>query len=110
MSDQLKKVLERWTTLPPDPENVVVYVEDLDVVTKAAQSSIDVRDFIGRAIAYYQSSNARTMLAERRDAQILTLAEVLRFMEGDVRMSDQLAGLVPLTLDDLPYRLGGRGS
>ncbi len=111
MSDRpLKEALERLTTIPPKMEVVTAYVYDIELITKAAQSGLDLRDFIGRAIAYYQTSNARMMLAERRDAQTLVLAEVLRFMEGDVWMSDQLAGLVPLTLDDLPHRLGGRGS
>ncbi len=46
MSDRLKAILERLTTLPSDLEHVVVYVRDLDVVTKAAQSSLSMLDAI----------------------------------------------------------------
>ena len=46
MSDRLKALLERLTTLPSEMEHVVVYVRDLDVVTKAAQSSLIMLDAI----------------------------------------------------------------
>ncbi len=63
-----------------------------------------LQDFIGRQIGYYQSDG---YMGERRDAQTIALAEVLRFIDGDKRMSEQLADYVPLTLADLPSRLGG---
>ena len=70
-------------------------------------SDEQVRDFIGRQIGYYQTLNARMRMEKRRDAQTIALAEVLRFMDGDERMSDQLEDYVPLTLADIPTRLGG---
>ncbi len=63
-----------------------------------------IRDFIGRQMGYYQAS---PILQKRRDMQIIALVEVLRFMDGDTRMSDQIEDYVPLTLADIPTRLGG---
>ena len=67
-------------------------------------SDEQIRDFIGRQMGYYQASPT---LRKRRDEQTIALAEVLRFMDGDKRMSDQLEDYVPLTLTDIPSRLGG---
>lgn len=67
----------------------------------------ELRDFIERMIGYYQASQSSLMLPIRRDGQIIVCAEILRFMDGDHRMSDQLADYVPVGLADLPERLGG---
>ncbi len=64
-----------------------------------------IREFIGKQLAFYQA--APQTFRDRRAAQTIALAEVLRFMDGDLRMARQLEDFIPLTLSDLPERLGG---
>ena len=70
----------------------------------------DLRDFIERMIGFYDADQARSLNPHRREGQIIACAEILRFMDGDHRMSDQLSDMVPVGLSDLPKRLGGVGS
>ena len=47
MSDRpLKEALERLTTIPPEMEVVTAYVYDIELITKAAQSSLSMLDAI----------------------------------------------------------------
>jgi len=70
----------------------------------------EVTDFIGGLIAFYYSDvQAGNSLRPRRYGQIIALAEVLRFIEGDPdNIDERLSGYVPMGLDDLPRHLGGR--
>lgn len=80
-------------------------------MTEMAPSRREIRDFIGRLLGYYQADAARHShsMLHRREAQMITAAEILRYINGDGRTSSELMGFVPLTLDDLPERLGGEG-
>lgn len=69
----------------------------------------DLRNFIERMVGFYEADSYQGREA-RREAQIIACAEILRFMDGDTRMSEQLADIVPVGLADLPKRLGGVSS
>lgn len=75
----------------------------------------DVREFIGLCLAWYWSDThlgATEFRIRRRENQIMALAEVLRWLDGNTGTLDELrsTGLIPLDLDDLPQRLGGRST
>lgn len=74
----------------------------------------DVREFVGLFLAHNRAQHARrdpdSVMARRYDAQAIMLAEVLHFLDDDnygTGADLRSRGLVPLTLDDLPTRLGG---
>lgn len=87
-----------WTALGPKRQEQIV---------EAARAYADLRDFIERMIGYYDADQARSLNPHRREGQIIACAEILRFMDGNTRMSEQLADMVPVGLADLPARLGG---
>lgn len=72
----------------------------------------EVEELVGLMAAFYQADgamNATDSRHARRDAQTIVCAEILRLLDGDTRTLSGLRdrGLVPLTLADLPKRLGG---
>lgn len=72
-----------------------------------------IKELAELSIAWYASDRILAMSLPRktrRTGQIIAMAEVLRLIDGDERMLDQLRGmgLVPLRLDDLPRREGGK--
>lgn len=66
-----------------------------------------LEEFIGHYAAYLDADSARRggtgVMAERRQAQIIVLAEVLRFLNGDKRAFDSISlrDMVPLTPDEI---------
>jgi hypothetical protein len=73
----------------------------------------EVREYVGLQLAFYQTDamiNAPTEFrVRRRENQIVAVVEILRLLDGNRSSFNALRerGLVPLTLDDLPRRLGG---
>ena len=77
--------------MEPDREERVMVSED----------SESVKSLVCRLAAHYDADSARRggsgWMADRRQAQIIVCAEVLRILRGDVRTLEQLADVVPLT-------------
>ena len=68
----------------------------------------DLRDFVGRLIAYYQTYAGHDPFRYRREGQIAALADVLRFVDGDNHpLREMLTAYRPATLADIPTDLGG---
>lgn len=89
-------------------------IGDKAAVEKPETATFDeVKEYVGLALAWYQADanrlNGSTFRVNRREHQMMAVCEVLRLIEGDRAAFHELRemGLIPLTLDDLPRRLGG---
>ena len=73
-----------------------------------------VREMCGRMLGYYIADvelsrrRGNEPMRRRRHGQAVAVAEVLRFLDGDLTMFNQLEPYVPLTLDEVEVRFGGR--
>ena len=76
----------------------------------------DLEELLGLMAAHYQAQAKRysvdSPMWSRRNGQMIVVAEVMRHLAGDRLMLHDLHrfGYVPLTLDDLPRRVGGNAS
>lgn len=105
-SGRLPEVELRYACYPVTVALVGARVEHL---CPFGDDADELRELLGRMLGHYQHVSGR--LPERRDAQTIAIAEVLRYLEGDRTMLEELRDLdrEPLTLADLPPRLGGTG-